>query len=165
MENVEQNVYEILQKLNVDYIKYEHESLYTIEAAKELDKKMGFAICKNLFLSSRHKTEFFLLFMEGSKKFNTGKVSKQVGVPRMTFAGEEHMWQYLKIHPGAVSPLGLLFDTEKKVQFLIDADVLNMEKIAMHPCVNTATVALSTNDFLQKILPASGHDYKVVTLE
>ncbi len=25
MENVEQNVYEILQKLNVDYIKYEHE--------------------------------------------------------------------------------------------------------------------------------------------
>jgi Ala-tRNA(Pro) deacylase len=54
MENVEQNVYEILQKLNVDYIKYEHEPLYTIEAAKELDKKMGFAICKNLFLSSRH---------------------------------------------------------------------------------------------------------------
>ncbi len=40
-----------------------------------------------------------------------------------------------------------------------------MEKIAMHPCVNTATVALSTNDFIQKILPASGHDYKVVTLE
>ena len=35
----------------------------------------------------------------------------------------------------------------------------------MHPCVNTATVALSTNDFIQKILPASGHDYKVVTLE
>ena len=103
--------------------------------------------------------------MEGSKKFNTGKVSKQVGVPRMTFAGEEHMWQYLKIHPGAVSPLGLLFDTDKKVQFLIDADVLNMEKIAMHPCVNTATVALYTNDFIQKVLPASGHDYKVVTLE
>ena len=43
--------------------------------------------------------------------------------------------------------------------------VSSMEKIAMHPCVNTATVALSTNDFIQKILPASGHDYKVVTLE
>ena len=35
MENVEQKVYEILQELNVDYIKYEHEPLYTIEAAKE----------------------------------------------------------------------------------------------------------------------------------
>lgn len=165
MEDIEQRVYEILEGLKIDYIKYEHEPLYTIEAAKELDKKMGFSICKNLFLSSRHKTEFFLLFMEGSKKFNTGKVSKQVGVPRMTFAGEEPMWEYLKIHPGAVSPLGLLFDTEKKVHFLIDKDVLKMEKIAMHPCVNTATVALSTKDFIEKILPASGHDYRMVVLE
>lgn len=164
MENIEQKVYEILQKLNVNYIKYDHEPLYTIEAAKDLDAKMGFAICKNLFLSSRHQTEFFLLFMDGSKKFNTGKVSKQLGVPRMTFAGEEHMWQFLKIHPGAVSPLGLLFDTEKKVQFLIDSDVLSMEKIAMHPCVNTATVALDTKDFIQKVLPASEHSYKVVTV-
>ena len=69
----------------------------------------------------------------------------------MTFADGEHMWEYLKIHPGAVSPLGLLFDTQKKVHFLIDKDVLNMEKIAMHPCVNTATVALSTKDFIEKI--------------
>ena len=117
MEHTEQRVYEILEELKIDYIKYEHEPLYTIEAAKELDKKMGFSICKNLFLSSRHKTEFYLLFMEGSKKFNTGKVSKQVGVPRMTFADGEHMWEYLKIHPGAVSPLGLLFDTQKKSTF------------------------------------------------
>ena len=165
MEKIEQKVYEILEKLKIDYIKYEHEPLYTIEAAKELDKKMGFSICKNLFLSSKHKTEFYLLFMDSSKKFNTGKVSKQVGVPRMTFADEEHMWEYLKIRPGAVSPLGLLFDTDKKVHFLIDADVLNMEKIAMHPCVNTATVALSTKDFIEKILPASEHEYKVVVLE
>lgn len=164
MENVEQKVYEILKELNVDYIRYDHEPLYTIEAAKDLDEKMGFAICKNLFLSSRHQTEFFLLFMDSSKKFNTGKVSKQLSVPRMTFAGEEPMWQFLKIHPGAVSPLGLLFDTEKKVQFLIDEDVLSMEKVAMHPCVNTATVAVSTSDFLEKILPASGHTYKVVTV-
>ena len=165
MEHTEQRVYEILEELKIDYIKYEHEPLYTIEAAKELDKKMGFSICKNLFLSSRHKTEFYLLFMEGSKKFNTGKVSKQVGVPRMTFVDGEHMWEYLKIHPGAVSPLGLFFDTEQKVHFLIDADILNMEKVAMHPCVNTATLAMNTKDFIEKILPASKHDYKVVTLE
>ena len=54
---------------------------------------------------------------------------------------------------------------KKKVHFLIDKDVLNMEKIAMHPCVNTATVALSTKDFIEKILPASEHDYTVVVLE
>lgn len=161
---MEQKIYEILNQLNICYTKYEHEPLYTIEAAKKLDEEMGFPICKNLFLSSRHQTEFFLLFMDGSKKFNTGKVSKQMSVPRMTFAGEVPMWEYLKIHPGAVSPLGLFFDTTQKVQFLIDEDVLNMEKIAMHPCVNTATVALSTKDFIEKVLPASKHNYKVVTV-
>ncbi len=165
MENIEQKVYEILQDIGIDYIKYEHEPLYTIEAAKEIDEKMGFSICKNLFLSTKHHTEYYLLFMEGSKKFHTGKVSKQVGVPRMTFADEKAMWEYLKIHPGAVSPLGLFFDTEQRVHFLIDADILNMEKVAMHPCVNTATLAMNTKDFIEKILPASKHDYKVVTLE
>lgn len=165
MEEVEQKVYEILSKLDICYKKYEHEPLYTIEAAKELDQKMGFSICKNLFLSTKHQTEFYLLFMEGSKKFHTGRISKQVGVPRMTFAEEEPMWEYLKIRPGAVSPLGLLFDTEQKVHFLIDEDVLAMEKVAMHPCVNTATVALDTKDLLEKILPYCQHDFKVVTVQ
>ena len=55
MENIEQKVYEILQDIGIDYIKYEHEPLYTIEAAKEIDKKMGFSICKNLFLSTKHQ--------------------------------------------------------------------------------------------------------------
>ena len=164
MEEIEQKVCQILEQLGVCYIKYDHEPLYTIEAAKELDEKMGFPICKNLFLSSRHQTEFYLLFMEGGKKFHTGKVSKQVGVPRMTFAGEEPMWEYLKIRPGADSPLGLLFDTEKRVQFLIDEAVLSMEKVAMHPCVNTATIVMDTKDLLQKVLPYCQHEIKAVTL-
>ena len=31
MEHTEQRVYEILEELKIDYIKYEHEPLYTIE--------------------------------------------------------------------------------------------------------------------------------------
>lgn len=162
MEQTEQRVYEILEELKIPYIKYDHEPLYTIEAAKELDEKMGFPICKNLFLSTRHQTEFYLLFMDGQTKFNTGRISKQVGVPRMTFAKDEPMWEYLQIRPGAVSPLGLLFDKENHVNFLIDKDVLSMEKIAMHPCVNTATIVITVPDLLEKVLPYCNHTYQVV---
>ena len=164
MQEIEQKVYQILQQLNICYIKYDHEPLYTIEGAKALDEKMGFPLCKNLFLSAKHQTEFYLLFMEGQKKFHTAKVSKQVGTPRMTFAGEEPMWEYLKIRPGAVSPLGLLFDTEKKVHFLIDEGVLSMEKVAMHPCVNTAAIVMDTKDLLEKVLPYCQHEIKVVSI-
>lgn len=166
MEKVQKDTYECLDKLGIVYECYEHEAVYTIAQAAEIDEKVGFPISKNLFLSSRHQTEFFLLFMDGSKKFNTGRVSKQLGVPRMTFAGDEEMLAFLNIRPGAVSPLGLLFDTEKRVKFLIDKDILAQEKVSMHPCVNTATVVIKTTDLLDVILPSCGHgDYQAVTID
>lgn len=110
MEDRERRTYEFLNGLGVSYERYEHEPIMTIDAAKELDIKMGLEICKNLFLSTKHSTEFYLLLMVGSKKFNTGKVSKQIKVPRMTFADDNHMLEYLDIHPGSVSPLGLIND-------------------------------------------------------
>lgn len=162
MEEREKRTYEFLDNLGVPYEKYEHEAIMTIEAAEELDKKMGLEICKNLFLSTRHSTEFYLLLMVGSKKFNTGKVSKQINVPRMTFAGDDYMLEYLDIRPGSVSPLGLMNDKGNNVNLLIDEDVLNMEKIAVHPCVNTATLVINTKDLIEKILPACGHSYTKV---
>lgn len=165
MENIKQKTYDTLNSLGIVYEKYEHKPMNTIADAADLDEKIGIPICKNLFLSTRHQTEFYLLFMEGAKKFHTGKVSKQVGVPRMTFADDEHMWEYLKIKPGSVSPLGLLYDTEKKVSLLVDEDVLNMEKVSLHPCDNTATIVIKTKDLLEKILPACGHTYQTVKME
>lgn len=164
MEEREKRTYEFLDNLGVPYEKYEHEAIMTIEAAEELDKKMGLEICKNLFLSTRHSTEFYLLLMVGSKKFNTGKVSKQINVPRMTFAGDDYMLEYLDIRPGSVSPLGLMNDKGNNVNLLIDEDVLNMEKIAVHPCVNTATLVINTKDLIEKILPACDHSYTKVTV-
>ena len=165
MEDKEKRTYDFLDKLGVEYTRYEHEPIMTIVAAEELDKKIGLEICKNLFLSTRHSTEFYLLVMVGSKKFNTGKVSKQIGVPRMTFADDEHMLEFLDIKPGSVSPLGLINDKNNNVKLLIDSDVVNMEKIAVHPCVNTATVVLKTKDLLEKIIPVCGHDFTVVTVD
>lgn len=162
--DVEQRTYEALDKIGVEYIKYEHEPIYTVEAARELDEKTGIKICKNLFLSSRHSTEFYLMLMEGDKKFNTGKVSKQIGVPRMTFADDAHMKEFLDILPGSVSPLGLLNDKGNNVRLLVDKDVLKMERISVHPCVNTATLVMKTSDLFDKVLPACGHDYMVVEL-
>ena len=55
-------------------------------------------------------------------------------------------------------------DKGNNVNLLIDEDVLNMEKIAVHPCVNTATLVINTKDLIEKILPACGHSYTKVTV-
>ena len=164
MEKKEQKIYDFFQELKIPYTVYEHEALFTIEAAEELDKKLGLEICKNLFLSSRHGTEFFLLLMPGHKKFRTGEVSKQLHVPRMTFASAQEMELFLGVTPGSVTPLGLINDKENKVKLLIDRDVLKEEKIAVHPLVNTATVVINTKDLIEKLLPAFGHDYIAVEM-
>lgn len=158
----EDKIYEVLKELKIEYKLFEHEAIFTVEAAENIDKKIGVPICKNLFLSTNKGQDFYLLTMVGEKKFNTGKVSKQVGVPRMTFADAQHMQEFLDITPGSVSPLGLINDKGQKVKFLIDKDVLEMEKISVHPCVNTATVLIKTEDLLKKILPFCNHHYEVV---
>ena len=59
---------------------------------------------------------------------------------------------YLDITPGAVSVMGLMNDTENHVRLLIDADLLEMEDIGCHPCVNTASIRLSMKDLADEVV-------------
>ncbi len=163
----EQKVYDIFNKLGIEYKTYHHEAVYTMEGVKELQKSFGDNVedAKNIFLSARHGTEFYLLTLRGDMKFKAASISKQIGAPKMTFAKEEKMLEFLDIYPGAVTPLGLLNDSENSVNFLIDSDLLKYEKIAVHPCENTATVVIKTKDLLEKILPYCNHTYKEVLIE
>ena len=72
--------------------------------------------------------------------------------------------EFLEIHPGAVSIMGLMNDTENHVQLLVDEDVLKGEYVGCHPCVNTSSLKLRTADIFGKYLEAVHHDYRVVKL-
>ncbi len=102
--------------------------------------------------------------MPGEKKFKTKELSSQIGSARLSFAGEEDMLRFLDIEPGAVSVMGLMNDKENRVQLLIDQDVTEGEYVGCHPCVNTSSLKLRTEDLLEKYLPAVGHEPKFVRL-
>ena len=74
------------------------------------------------------------------------------------------MEKFLDITPGAASVLGLMNDTEKQVRLLVDEDVLKEEFLGCHPCVNTSSLKLRTEDVFGKILNEMGHDMTVVKL-
>ena len=65
----------------------------------------------------------------------------------------EAMMEMLHIAPGAVSPMGLIHDTSSRVRLIIDSDLATIDTYACHPCVNTASIALSLSDLLEKIIP------------
>lgn len=159
----EQRCYDMLDRLGIGYSRVDHEHADTIEVCHEIEKTLGAQICKNLFLTNRQQTEFYLLLMPGDKPFKTKLLSKQIGTARLSFASPEHMQELLDISPGSVSVLGLMNDSGR-VHLVIDADLLKDEYIGCHPCINTSTLRIRTADIIEKFLPEVGHEYNIVTL-
>lgn len=157
-------VYDLLDELKVDFQRIDHEVAMTMEACAEIDKTLQATICKNLFLCNRQETDFYLLMMPGDKKFKTKELSKQLGTARLSFAGEKFMEEFLDITPGSVSVMGLMNDRNKKVQLVMDEDILKGEYIGCHPCINTSSLRIRTEDMLKKVIPAMEHEPVIVTL-
>lgn len=70
----------------------------------------------------------------------------------------------MDITPGSVSVMGLMNDNDKQVRLLVDEEVLQGEYIGCHPCINTASLKLKTEDLIHKIIPAMKHDITIVKL-
>ncbi len=60
--------------------------------------------------------------------------------------------------------MALMNDRENRVRLLLDADLLKEPFLACHPCENTSSIVLRTEDVLKTILPAVHHDFTAVTL-
>ncbi len=153
----EERCYELLDRLGVMYYRVDHEHADTIEDCRLVEDLLGCRICKNLFLTNRQQTDFYLLIMPGDKPFKTKLLSKQIGSARLSFADAEHMERYLDVTPGSVSVLGLMNDAEGAVRLLVDRDLLAEESFGCHPCLNTSSLRFSTRTLLDAILPALGH--------
>lgn len=160
----ENRSYDLLEKLDIPFIRVDHEEAKTIEDCHEVDELLQITICKNLFLCNAQKTKFYLLVMPGNKKFQTKDVSAQIGSSRLSFAPQEYMEQFLDITPGSVSILGLMNDTQNQVQLMIDKDILKEEYFGCHPCMNTTSLRVLTSDIIDKFLPYVNHEPVLVEL-
>lgn len=163
-EERELRTYRFLEDLDIPFKRLDHGAAMTMEDCDDVDAALDIEHCKNLFLRNTQKTEFYLLLMPHHKKFKTSVLSKQIGTARLSFAEEEFMVRYLDIHPGAVSILGLMNDTECKVHLLIDSESLTKEYMGAHPCVNTSSLKIKTSDIYDKFLKKTGHVPTYVTL-
>ena len=153
----EMAVYDLLEKLDIPFVRVDHDVAMTIEDCQGVDELLGIDICKNLFLCNAQKTRFYLLLMPGGKQFKTKDLSKQIGSSRLSFAPAEYMEKYLGVTPGSATILGLMNDPDNHVQLIIDEDVTAQEDFGCHPCINTSSLKLKTSDVLEKLIPSLGH--------
>jgi len=73
------------------------------------------------------------------------------------------MARFLGLQPGEVSPFGLLSDEKHEVIVVLDEDLTRAASVNFHPNVNTATVTISTPDFM-KFLKWRGNRVVVVKI-
>lgn len=160
----EMKVYDVLDSLGIRYQRTDHQAVGTIADCLEVDEILGIKICKNLFLCNRQRTAYYLLVMPGDKILQTKELSKQIPTSRLSFASGEDMEKYLNVTPGSATIMGLIYDEDNKVQLLVDEEVFGDEYFGCHPCVNTSSLRLRTEDVFGKYLEAVHHRFIRVEL-
>ena len=160
-------VYDYLDDLSISYSRLDHAPAFGSETAlcEEIERSLGAKICKNLFLANRQRTKFYMLMIPEHKVFKSSDISKQAGSSRLHFAESEYMEELIGCTPGSASVMGLIYDTDHKVQLLVDDEVINAEYVGCHPCINTSSLRIRSEDIFKRFVESTGHDFIVVHAE
>ncbi len=127
----------------------EHKAVYNMEELSEVDLPYPEADAKNLFVRDDKKKNFYLISVQGNKRVDLKEFRAKNGTRRLSFASETDLMNVMGLIPGAVSPFGMLNDSDCMVQFFIDEDFLKEPGlIGVHPNDNTATVWVKTEDLI-----------------
>ena len=157
------DIFKLLEELQIKFQLLEHEAVYTVEESRRLKifEKLCGQACKNLFLRTK-RGDFYLLVLTADKRADLKFIAQKLSLPRLSFASESELEKILGLQTGAVTPLGIINDAQKKVRLIIDAE-LKDKKLLLHPNINTATIALEFADLL-KIIRHTEHEYLIVEL-
>lgn len=156
-------VFDFLDDHKVSYNWYEHEESPTIEIAKTNWKSDGSKHCKNLFFRNHKGKKHYLVVFDCDHNLAISHLEQKLRQGKLSFASEIRMERYLGLTPGSVSPFGLINDTENHVHLFIDANLKNEATLSFHPNDNTATVVISTDEFL-RYLELVGNSYEFIEL-
>ncbi len=138
---------EFLNTNNIAYKLFEHEAVFTNEESGKINIPEVQNNAKNLFLRNHNKTKYYLVSLMHNKRADLKSFAQKIGEKKLSFGSEEDLLSILNLTPGSVSPLGLINDQDKKVNFYLDKDFLTAPNICIHPNINTGTVVIPIEDF------------------
>lgn len=159
-----ENIYSFLKQNNIKFEVDEHIPVYNMEDLRKVSLKYPNYGGKNIFLRDDKKRNYYLITILGDKKVDLKKFKIDNGLRSLSFANEVELYNFLKLTPGSVTPLGLLNDKEKVVKFYIDKDFFKEPFIiGVHPNNNSATVWLNVNDLVD-IIKNHGNDVYITKI-
>ena len=147
--NGDQQLYDLLSKLQIEFEYIEHPPAPTIEIARQYWAGHNAQHCKNLFFRNHKGNKHYLVILDCDSSMDIHSIEQLLHQGKLSFASEKRMMKYLGVMPGSVTPFGLMNDTEHHVHVFIDKNVQKAARISFHPCINTASLIISQNDFIR----------------
>jgi Ala-tRNA(Pro) deacylase len=138
------------------YQRIEHPAVFTCAEAELHRPALPAVATKNLFLCDKKARRFFLAVTDCEKNVDLAQLSQKINVAHLRFGSEENLQRLLGVTRGSVTALGLVNDTEHKVELWMDAEIWQGEHFLCHPLVNTATLVLSKAE-LKRFFALTGH--------
>lgn len=142
--------YQYLTEHNIVYEVSEHKAVFNMEEAESLDLPYPECDAKNLFIRDEKKQNYYLITVKGDKRVDLKEFRKQHGLRALSFASPEELSAVMGLIPGAVTPLGILNDVERRVHFYLDKSFIG-GKIGVHPNDNTATIWVQADELMDLI--------------
>lgn len=144
----EDDIYRILEEEGVWRHIDRHEAVLDMAALETISLTYPDAEAKNLFLRDDRKN-YYLFVVKGDKRVNLKAERKSLSLRPLSFASEEELEAVLGLEKGAVTPFGLLNDSQHRTKCFLDEEFLAGDGlIGVHPLTNRATVVLKALDFL-----------------
>lgn len=161
MEEQTERILSRLDGLGIEYRLYGHPPVAKALDRFELGLDFGAQVCKNLFLTTRNESRFYVLMLEADKTADLKRLARAIGSSRLCFASDERLFELMGQRPGMVSPLGVIEDRERRVTVLLDAG-LRGGRICVHPSDNTKTLVMDFSD-MERYVRSSGHEIIFIT--
>ncbi len=157
-----QETYQYLTDRGVRYEVTEHAAVFNMEQLDAVRLPYPDRDAKNLFVRDDKKRNYYLITVKGDKRVDLKDFRKRHGLRPLSFASPEDLMAIMGLTPGAVTPLGLLNDAERKVTLFLDS-AFSGGLVGVHPNDNTATVWLEAED-LTRLIEEHGNAVCVVEI-
>ena len=161
---LETKVYQELQRLNISFERVDNDTVEAMDECVEISEKLGAEIRKTIVVCNRQKTEFYLVILPAAKRFDSKLFAAMMRTARVSFASPEDMEKVIGLTPGEASVMGILDDTDGKVQVVIDKAVADAEWFACNPGANTTHIRFKTKQLINNFLPAEKHKPEIIML-
>ena len=162
MSATREDLFARFSALGIEATTRDHAPVYTVEEAQALRGEIPGGHCKNLFLKD-DKGNIWLIVCLEEAQVDLKAAPAKIGSRRLSFGKPDLLKEVLGVEPGSVTPFGLINDTEKRVNVVLDAAMMAHELVNYHPLENTATTTIRSQD-LVAFIRSCGHEPRVVAV-